>query len=360
MQNDFKDLAYKLKNIKMKNTPTTFLQILGKPHSEVLTSKYLEFILDERNTSRDILKQILKATQRNAETNFIELLESSAFEDIKTEDSISAQSRLDIIIKYSNLWIVIENKIHAFESRENQTLDYEKQLNLLNSNNIPIKYIYLKPNYNKSHPSNDHFAEMNYSELFEILTNIKQNELRDKDSYLFLQDFIKHTKEFFMKGNQIDFNDEALQVYFENKNKIDYVIENYKVQSLKLKTLLLESISARFPDFKIYNTIGFIQIFKENWQNHDNTGIHFEILPDKSNLDSLLGTNKVKLNFVLHNEKNTKLKYPSIKSQLLSSKEFMFNNNEKIQESLENILLELKKIINTHADSIDLEIAKLQ
>ena len=77
-------------------------------------------------------------------------------------------------------------------------------------------------------------------------------------------------------------------------------------------------------------------------------------------LDSLLGINKVKLNFVLHNEKNTKLKYPSIKSQLLSSKEFMFNSNEKIHESLENILLELEKIINTLADSIDLEIAKLQ
>jgi len=111
---DYCELQKKLNNIQEKKTPKTFLAILDKTYNEVIISKYLAYFLDEKNTSRIIIENILKQTSKNESVDFVELLESANFESIETEIPISRKDRLDILIKYSNFWIVIENKIYAF------------------------------------------------------------------------------------------------------------------------------------------------------------------------------------------------------------------------------------------------------
>ena len=354
---DYKDLQEKLNVLEIKKAPKTFLQILDKSYNEVLVSKYLSYFLDERNTTREILKQILTLTSWNESVDFVDLLENGIFENIQTEEQISQENRLDIIIKYSNFWLVIENKIWAYESKDNQTLDYENQIKSLNTSKVPVKFIYLKPGFNKSKPSNTNFIELLYEDLLGILKKVKESDLVDKENYLYLQDFVKHTEEFFMKDNQFIVDEQALKFYFENKNKLDYIIGAYKKQSHNIRQLIVDSISNEFSNFKVHDTTSYIQVFKNNWENRGSTGIHFEILPN-TNWDSLLGNKPIKLRFAIHNERNTKDKYLDIPHQSLYSKEFMFDNNENIQKSIQGIVEEVRVLISRFEKEIDIKISQ--
>ena len=352
---NYDELQCEIDTVKMKKTPKTFLQILDKAYSEVPISKCLAFFLDEKNTNRNVIKHLLMKSTKNEAVDFVDLLEFATFEGVQTEYSISQQSRLDIIIKYSTFWIVIENKINTYESKENQTVDYEKQIKNTNTNNVPIKFIYLKPKFNESKPSNKNFVELLYGDLLDILKPLKEEELNDRENYIYLKDFIKHIEEFLMKDNRSIIDEKALEFYLKNKDKIEYVINTYKQQSLNLRKLIVNSLENKFPTFKVHDTTSYIQIFKENWENRGSTGIHFEILPS-TNWDSLLGNKPIKIRFALHNENNTRNKYPDIKHQTIKSCDFIFDNQENIAKSIEKIIIEVESLVNVFEKEIDANI----
>ena len=317
----------------------------------------MAYFLDERNTNRDILKQILIYTSsRNDTDNFVELLNDAEFEDIQTEERISEHSRVDIIIKYSSFWIVVENIINAFESKVNQTVDYERQLKEINKDQIPVKYIYLKPNFNKSKASNKNFSELLYSDLINIFKKVKKESLNDIENYLYFMDFIKHMEEYFMKSNQ-RIDDPALQFYFENKNKIDHIINIYNQESQKVRLQIVDSLKNAFPNYRVHDTSTYIQIFKDRWENRGSTGIHFEIVASNTKFDTLLGKETVRLRFCIHNEKNTREKYSGIAQETINIKKYMFNNDENIAKSINDIIQEVQSLINKYEKLIDTTIA---
>lgn len=359
MDIDYSTLQTKLDNLEIQKQPKTFLQLLNKTYDEVSFSKYLSYFLDEGNTCREIIKEILSITSSGETIDFLELLDSASFEYIQTEKQISQQSRLDIFLKYSNFWIVIENKILSYESRDNQTLDYEKHIQKLNTEDIPVKYIYLKPKHNISKPSNDNFKILLYDDLFKILKNIKPEDLTDKENYFYLQDLIKHIEEYFMKNNQLT-DSNALQFYLANKDKIDNIVKIYESESQKIRTSIVEQLKLTFPDFEIHDTSSYIQVFKSSWENRGSTGIHFELAPYKTNWDLLLGNTAVRIKFAIHNEKNTKEKYTSIPQETFSTKEFFFNNSNKIEESIQNILQEVQSLVDKYAKTIDNTISSIK
>ncbi len=354
---DFDALKKGLNNLSIKKVPKTFLQILDKTYNEVLVSKYLAYFIDERNTNRSIVQQILQKTKVSSEPDFEELLANSTFESIKTEDQISSQSRLDIIVKYSQFWLVIENKIWAWESKANQTSDYEKQLSVLNKDKLPVKYIYLKPEFNKSRPSNKHFIQLYYKDLVDILNSVNQEQLADQENYLYLRDFTKHVEEYFMKENE-EFDDPALQFYFENRNKIDHVVSTYNTYSKKIMILLNERLQDSFSDYKVHGVKSYTQIFKKNWENKGSTGLHFEIQASEP-LDKLLGNKAVTFKYSIHNEANTRERYPSVPHKLeLGSGRYLFNNSENIFSSIQSIVEDMKTIVENNVHIIDDAIAK--
>ncbi len=355
---DYGELQNKLNNIQEKKTPKTFLAILDKAYNEVIISKYLAYFLDERKTSRTIIENILKQTSsKNESVDFVELLESANFESIETEIPISRKGRLDILIKYSNFWIVIENKIYAFESKDNQTVNYEKQIKNANTNKLPVKFIYLKPEFNKSKPSNPKFIEFLYKDLVGLFQQLNKDDLKDQENYIYLQDFIKHIKEFLMKDNNLFTDKKTLEFYLENKSKIDYMIKVYQEETHKIRKFIVENIVSEFPGFKVYDTAAFIQIFKDHWENYEHNGIHFEILPNRS-FDELLG-GKIELKFTLHNEKKTKDKYSNIvHKSYMQAKEFTFGSNEEVQKSVKEILKQLHLMIDECEVDIDTKISQ--
>ncbi len=356
---DYCELQKKLNNIQEKKTPKTFLAILDKTYNEVIISKYLAYFLDERKTSRTIIENILKQTSKNESVDFVELLESASFESVETEIPISQDDRLDILIKYSNFWIVIENKIYAFESKDEQTVNYEIQIKNANTNKLPVKFIYLKPEFNKSKPSNPKFIEFLYKDLVRLFQQLNKDDLKDQENYIYLQDFIKHIKEFLMKGNNLFTDKKTLEFYLDNKSKIDYIINVYQEESHKIRKFIVENIVSEFPGFKVYDTAAFIQIFKDNWENYEHNGIHFEILPNTNkSFDELLG-GKIGLKFTLHNEKKTRDKYPNIvHKSYMQAKEFTFGSNDEVQKSVNEILKQLHLMTDKYEVDIDTEISQ--
>lgn len=355
---DYNYLQNSLDDLNIRPKPKTFLSIIDKSYYEVLVSKYLAYFLDERNTARKIWERILRETAIENDFDFIELLNSSTLESIKTEDPICNESRLDIIIKYSNFWIVIENKVLACESKENQTIDYEKQLKQLNSENLPVKYIYLKPNFNKSSPSNPKFAELTYGDLVSIFKSLDMQDLCDAGNYIFLQDFIKHSEEYFMKNNQSFIDEDALQFYFKNKSKLEYILQSYSAQSIKVRDKLVEELKNAFPSYNVHIASSYIQIYKSTWENIAKSGIHFEICPSNTKFDSILANNILKLRYCVHNEKSTNKKFPDSPNFSLYTKEYLFDTNENIEKSIQMIVSEIQTIMNRFEKQIDDIIAK--
>ena len=342
-------------NLKIKKRPKTFLQVLGKTYNEGLVSNFISYFLDERNTKRDVIMKILSMTSKNKDDAFINLLEDSIFESIENEVSISSKSRIDIIIKYSNFWIVIENKIFAHESKANQTIDYEREIERLNNKKLPIKFIYLKPRFNESNPSNSNFTELLYDDVLNILEKLSEDDLKDKEDFLYLQDFIKHIKEFLMQNNQI-IDEQAILFYVNNKEKIDYIAK----QQDNVLNLIVESIENEFPlPYKVHQTLSYIQIYKESWDNKGKTGIHFEILPNRS-FNALVDNKPTRLKFCLHNEQTTKDKYPSIQKVDYCVENFLFNSVENIQNSIQDILKILHELVEKYEKTIDDTFSKKQ
>ena len=350
---DYQGLKDEICKLTVKKKPITFLEILGKTDREVLVSKYLAFLLDEKNTSRKLIKEILEATAVDEEVDFVDLLDVGVLESVKTEDAISQDSRLDIIIKYSTFWIVIENKIWASESKQNQTIAYEKKLKSQNKENLPIKFIYLKPNFNKSKPSNKHFVELTYGKLADILQSVSYEEVQDKECFVYLQDFIKHSKEYFMKDNQTIVDEQALEFYFAHKKEIDYIVDTYKKQSIIVRDRLMDELKEAYPAFNVHVAASYMQIYKDTWPNNAKTGIHFQLNPTNTNFDSLLKNRVLKIRYAVHNEQSTKEKYPEVVHRSLYTIEYMFDNNENIQKSIHSIVEEVGGIICKHEKEID-------
>lgn len=99
LDNEINLLQEKLEKINIIEPQMTFLQIINRSMREIVISKYLAFLLDERNTTFKILEKILIKTYKSIDNiNF----EERQLEEVYTEYQISVNNRLDIFIKYSN------------------------------------------------------------------------------------------------------------------------------------------------------------------------------------------------------------------------------------------------------------------
>ena len=354
MNQELEELRQKLDKIQIKETPITFLEIIGKSRNEIIISSLVAFVLNPDNTNKKIIGQLLEKTKNiNDKYDFIELLsdKDNLFESIQTEEWLSNRSRIDIIIRFSKFWIVIENKVDSYENGE-QSLRYEEELK---SKDVPIKFICLKPNYNKCILMNKNFAEINYSELVKILKEISEEELSKKESYIYIKELIKHSEVYLMSDNEIEIG-EDVDLYIEYKDKIEKIIDNYKSQCKLVEQELVKRLERKFKEECGYQTFyhktwNYFQVWKKNWNNENHNGIHFEIF---CNFSNLLGK-KTKIVFAIHNESRTKNIYPNIKSYEITRK-FDFDNLENIENSIDLIVEEFNKIIQENVDVIDKEI----
>ena len=350
MREELEKLENKIKRIKIKKMPTTFLSIINKNFDEVTISRCMAFLINPENTTLKITEQLLETTQeKNDETDFLQLFNDNIteFESIDIEEAISSRSRIDIIIRFSTFWIVIENKINSYENND-QSLKYEEDLR--KQTNLPIKYICLKPQYNQCKMKNEKFCNIFYKQIVDILKTITKYDLKEEENYCYIEDFIKHMEGFLMNENELQIS-EDVEFYIDNKNVIDNILINYKKQCELVKNKLDELIKNKFGEnYETYcSRYGYIQIWKKSWNNENYNGIHYEILCDFLHI---IGYD-TKVQFAIHNEAKTRKMYPQIKHQIVKENKYKLDSSKNIENSINEIVNEMYNIAEENNMIID-------
>jgi len=360
---NFEELFNKI-SVNQRNM--NFFDIISP--KEVIVSEWLSFIFDpSRNGVGNLtIKKLLESI--GIDKDFDEL----EFNSTSTEVSTNKGQRMDIFIKYNGLWIIIENKI---ESHENgfQTLDYYNYIESIKGDN-EIVYIYLKPNYNNSIPKSSGFKLLTYGNLIKKLKEISEFDYFEKDKYKYLKEFLI-SGDMFMKNEELDYN-EAIRFYLKNKEKMNKIEEEYSNQNrrlhIKIRYDILNYLNEKksvylTDDDKSVSPRGYIQYFKNGWNNEGHAGVHYELV---FNTDKLL-SDKINCDVVLHIEgnitekemeefnkrgitKNRSLAFDNKKNEPISYRIVLdFSSLEKTNDSINMIKTVLDKLISEYENLID-------
>ena len=405
---NIEELIENLKKIDIKDSGITVLDILNKSHyDENFISDWLAFIFNpEINgignrpisslmNSLDISKSNIQNEdiKREWSNNIKELkdtINEQKFIGIEREKVIDDNKRIDMLIKYSNTWIVIENKINSKENGT-QTKNYynyimkkkKKIEKELSSGKINVIFIYLKPNYNKSEPSEENFIPLTYSQLFMQICEINENDYNEEEiyKYKYLEELERMMKNY-MKEEEFDLSNIAIKTYINYREKIKSIEEQYRNNNKILIQKIVTEIENLFSKENGYeinkkNNDTLIQIGKTTWKNEKKngyfTGIHYEV--DFIEKNDILGFDNVEIRIELHIEDNIKDReleklhkkinigkrpddrlnaYDYEKDELIFySEKYNFTNDKFINQSIEKIISTLESMDKKYSQKID-------
>lgn len=358
-----------LRKIKYSKRKFDFFDIIAP--KETLISSWLAFLFNPNlNGIGDLtIKKLLESLNLDNEYD----IDTMNFVNTYTEKP----DRIDILIKYNKLLIVIENKIDSYE-HNNQTERYFKFIEDENQNNKDVIYIYLKPNYNKSLPTklydknNNGFRVLTYKELLNSLKTINESDYKEKDKYKYLKEFLI-SGERFMKNEEIEYTD-SIKFYIENETILNQLNNEYNELNKKINTKLrfdilnyLKNLNNEYETNMDENSVAkasnFIQYYLPNWKNENHDGIHFEILINKGKILSKKAIVRVVLHIEDHiqGELLNKLEKNGFKKNTYyngKKVEYIltnldFTSNEKYEESKNKIIEKLELLVNKYEDTIN-------
>lgn len=321
-------------NLKINKKQYDFFDII--PPKEVIISKWVEFILNPKENGVGIfpVQSLMNMAGYNYDLNYYE------FDDSSTEVITDNQKRMDIVLKFKGLWIIIENKIESLENAE-QTNEYFSFIEKNKGNNEAV-YIYLKPNYNKSEPINKKFVVITYDEFISELKKISIDDYSDKNKYKYLHEFIISGGRF-MKNNEIELT-ESIKFYVKELDRFKAIEDEYnnknKLLFEKIANETTDYMNEIFGGYKNYKIGNWIQFYKDSWNNEKHNGVHFEIIFSDS---KILGRN-INASVVLHIENN-------ISEQRLNSFKFIDITKKGNQALLKNE--EIKELIQLDFTSVE-------
>lgn len=333
-----------LKLLEIKEKEFDFFDII--PPKEILVSKWIEFILNPKinGIGNMPLQKLIQLSDNNYN------LEEYEYDNSYTELVTDNLKRMDIVLKYKGLWIVIENKIESLENGD-QTNEYYKYINKTKGDNDVI-YIYLKPNYNKSKPINNAFKVVTYDRFIESLKSITDIDYIEKNKYKYLKEFVISGGRF-MKNEEMEISD-SLKFYIENLDKFNALEEEYnnknKMLFNKIETEVLGAINNSEKKYSCYKSGNWMQFYKDNWNNEKHNGVHFELIFKES---KIIGR-KIQAFLVLHIENSIteeKLKYFKFIDITKKGSQALFKDNE----IKEQIMLDFTTI-----EAIDESIEKIK
>ena len=382
---ELKEFDKDFSKIKVIPLKSTFLDVINKTHDENIVSNWLSFIFnpDENGIGNKPIELLLNSVGCEYE------LENDNFKEIHREETTdNGRKRMDIVIKYSKLWIIIENKIDSFE-HDKQTEKYFNYIEEKRKNErkkrIRAEYIYLRPDWNQPDDENvpakkfngkEGFRNLFYSELIKQLKKINTSDYKESEKFEYLKEFIKVGEKYYM-GKEIKITDD-IAIYIKHKKNITDIQKKYNEINNNIREKLENRLKNQFEKDNNYfvNRAGpYYQIVKNNWKNINN--IHYEIL--YYGFPSLLGEKNAKINYDIHiegkavsNENIEKIIIPQMKEKYgikpdptrsksiwfkLSNNDDVYNfeNEEEIDKSIDKIVERMKEIDKKYTKEIDNE-----
>ncbi|MDE6475221.1 MAG: PD-(D/E)XK nuclease family protein [Clostridia bacterium] len=352
---DFKTIITKIRNVKDIEPTLNFLDVIGRVDNENIISNWLSFIFDYKKMKSS---KPLELFLRYIKCDFEDLQA-----EIYREYSLTNKRRIDIIIKLAKNWVVIENKINSFECNE-QTKDYTQQIvKEIDDKDIDIMFIYLKPNYNKSSPSDSAFKVMTYKELYDLLRYVQKKDFFDKTRFRYFSEFLKLIKEKYIVEQELNFS-EKTKIFTEYREELLGVEKSYQLDCINVKNKLCCAMKEIFPEeegwvIKILSK--YIQFFKKEWPEW----MHFEIgtwdwQKQQKNIsfESLIAKD-VEIEYCLHAEGKAGILYGDSVKELEKDKthfgvrHYNFSDESKCMESIHAIAQHLKEIKEIFAQKVD-------
>ncbi len=243
------------------------MDVIRKTDNENIISEWLSFLFDAKKCSSPIPLKLF--------CNFLGIQFSNSEVTIEREYTLGDSRRIDIIIKFETAWIIIENKINSMECN-GQTVDYEDKIaSEICGQNISLYFVYLKPTYNKSNPTNKKFKVMTYKELAEIWKNINTDDFIRKENYVYFSEFMKLINERYAMNKELQF-DENTKLYIEFSEQFNAVENSFNNACQALKDKFINMLNAIFTveeSWIISFHSEYIQFFKASW----GSDLHFEI-----------------------------------------------------------------------------------
>ena len=371
------ELEKALESLKTKKQKISFLDVINKTYDENIVSNWLSFILDpdSNGIGNKPIDVLLNAVDYNKN------VELGEFRGIWREESTNDNKRMDLVIRYANIWIVIENKIYSSEHNKQtkKYFDYIEEEKGKEKED-PVKdvvYIYLRPDWNNPDKTNipykkykgnkdNGFRNLYYSELINGLNNIKKSDYKEKEKFIYLKNFIENGEKYYM-GKEMKITKE-IETYIKYMDKIQKIKNEYEDLRKKILNKLVGSLKEEFEnDYYINDSsirAGYIQIANKKWNRGKNTrkGIHYEIIINK--FEEFVGLEKVQVCFDIHLEGDVKRKdkielYNKYNNSVeveknpnktvdlwfrLCKQEFDFSTVENIDNQIKSIVDIMKKI----------------
>ena len=343
-------------NLKDREVSYNFLDVIKKVDNENIISEWLAFLFDSKKCGSALpLKYFC---------NYIDVDFVNGEVEIEREYTLDNRRRIDILIKLENAWIVIENKINSMECNE-QTVDYEYKIkNETNGQNVSLYYVYLKPTYNKSKPTNDNFKIMTYGDLATIWKNINKDDFNPKENYVYFSEFIKLIKERYAMSKELQF-DENTKLFIEFSEQLNAVEKSFNDSCQVVKEKLMNLLNIVFPaeeSWIISFHSEYIQFYKANWGSE----LHFEIgtwpwqrIYKNVSFNRLLASD-VEIQYCLHAERKQAdiygAKFKDIEtknSKLFSNEHYKFESEDNCIASINLIAERLQNIKDVIAPIID-------
>ena len=343
-------------NLKGEEANYNFLDVIKKVDNENIISEWLAFLFDAKKCGSALpLKNFC---------NYIDIDLVGSDVEIEREYTLDNRRRIDILIKLENAWIVIENKINSAECNE-QTVDYELKIrNETIGQNVSLKYVYLKPTYNKSNPTNKVFNIMTYGELVKIWGNINKDDFIPPENHVYFSEFMKLIQERYAMSKELQF-DENTKLYIQYSQQFSAVENSFNASCQVVKEKLVNKLNNIFTaeeGWVISFHAEYIQFYKAYWGSE----LHFEIgtWPWQRSYKNVsfnrLIANDVEIQYCLHAERKQAeiygAKFKDIETNngnLFSTKHYNFDNEDNCIASLNDIAERLQRIKDVVAPIID-------
>lgn len=362
-------LNYELEKIQVEPKKYTILDIINKKYDENIISNWLSFLFNANinGIGNEPVEALLKAI--GCEIN----LGDQKNIEVKREETIIDNKRIDLVIRYSNIWIVIENKICSFE-HDSQTEEYFNYMeNQRKEKGVEeIIYIYLRPDWNnqKGVPQKG-FKNLYYSNLINALKDISFWKYKEPEKFIYLKNFIEIGEKYYM-NKKIEIN-EGIQLYMEHQDKIKKIQKEYEEIVDTLKKRIGEVLPSIYEDFYSYYASNYIQNASLKWNSKVNSHneIHYEIF--SNDFPELLGKENAHIEIHLHIEKGVDQEkinkiYEEIKNIvpkdmiqknknqlwiILDKEDYNFKDEMEIENAIEKISNKMVEINNKWKELID-------
>ncbi|MEJ8802142.1 PDDEXK-like family protein [Pontibacter sp. H249] len=209
------------------NEPNIF-SILSIEHMEIRHSNFLGWLLNPKESHglNDLfLKRFLREIFSDDKVSGISALHAETL-DFQKVEILREWRSIDLLVKFPNLVICIENKVHS-KDHSNQLERYrqvvEKEFPEPEFKNV---FIYLTSYGESSSLEQKYYAFFSYQIIIDILDRVLEvyKALIPPQSIIYITDYIKSLKRNLMATDTT--NDLAREIYRNHQKLLDFIFEN--------------------------------------------------------------------------------------------------------------------------------------